>query len=106
MQEKIKLVSSAGTGHYYTTAKNKRTHPEKMERNKYDPVVRKHVPYKESKTSIGINLYDNTYSKYEFLAHNWFTNNLYFTGSFRRTLITLSVYKMFYNTHNLLKWFN
>ena len=49
MQEKIKLVSSAGTGHYYTTTKNKRTHPDKMEIKKYDPVVRKHVNYKESK---------------------------------------------------------
>ncbi|MGR9089163.1 MAG: 50S ribosomal protein L33 [Gammaproteobacteria bacterium] len=49
MQEKIKLVSTAETGHYYTTAKNKRTHPEKMERMKYDPVVRKHVLYKEAK---------------------------------------------------------
>lgn len=49
MQEKIKLVSSAGTGHYYTTTKNKRTHPEKMECRKFDPVVRKHVPYKEAK---------------------------------------------------------
>jgi|TARA_B100000676_G_scaffold244069_1_gene246069 large subunit ribosomal protein L33 len=49
MQEKIKLVSSAGTGHYYTTTKNKRTHPDKMEVKKYDPVVRKHVNYKESK---------------------------------------------------------
>ena len=49
MQEKIKLVSSAGTGHYYTTTKNKRNHPDKMELKKFDPVVRKHVPYKESK---------------------------------------------------------
>mgnify|MGYP001330645450 CR=1 FL=1 len=49
MQEKIKLVSSAGTGHYYTTTKNKQTHPDKMEVKKYDPVVRKHVNYKESK---------------------------------------------------------
>jgi large subunit ribosomal protein L33 len=49
MQEKIKLVSSAGTGHYYTTAKNKRNCPEKLELKKYDPVVRKHVVYKESK---------------------------------------------------------
>ena len=49
MQEKIKLVSSAGTGHYYTTTKNKLTHPDKMEVKKYDPVVRKHVSYKESK---------------------------------------------------------
>ena len=49
MQEKIKLVSSAGTGHYYTTTKNKRTHPDKMEVKKYVPVVSKHVNYKESK---------------------------------------------------------
>jgi large subunit ribosomal protein L33 len=48
-REKIKLVSSAGTGHYYTTDKNKRLHPEKMEVKKYDPKVRKHVIYKESK---------------------------------------------------------
>ena len=49
MRDKIKLVSSAGTGHYYTTTKNKRTMPEKMESKKFDPVVRQHVMYKESK---------------------------------------------------------
>ena len=49
MREKIKLVSSAGTGHYYTTTKNKRNTQEKLELKKYDPVVRKHVPYRESK---------------------------------------------------------
>jgi len=49
VREKIKLVSSAGTGHYYTTTKNKRTTPDKLELRKYDPVVRKHVAYKESK---------------------------------------------------------
>ncbi|MBN8280421.1 MAG: 50S ribosomal protein L33 [Gammaproteobacteria bacterium] len=49
VRDKIKLVSTADTGHYYTTTKNKRTHPDKMEVSKYDPVVRKHVPYKESK---------------------------------------------------------
>jgi large subunit ribosomal protein L33 len=49
MRDKIKLVSSAGTGHYYTTDKNKRTTPDKLEFMKYDPVVRKHVAYKESK---------------------------------------------------------
>ena len=48
-RDKIKLVSSAGTGHYYTTDKNKRTHPEKIEMKKFDPVVRQHVMYKESK---------------------------------------------------------
>ena len=49
MQDKIKLVSSAGTGHFYTTTKNKRNHPENLERTKFDPVVRKHVSYTESK---------------------------------------------------------
>ena len=45
----IRLVSSAGTGHFETTSKNKRTKPEKIEFMKYDPVVRKHVIYKEAK---------------------------------------------------------
>jgi large subunit ribosomal protein L33 len=49
MREKIKLESSAGTGHFYTTTKNKKTMPEKMEVKKFDPVVRKHVLYKETK---------------------------------------------------------
>lgn len=49
MQDKIKMVSSAGTGHYYTTTKNKRNNPDKLERRKFDPVVRKHVVYKEAK---------------------------------------------------------
>ncbi|MDR0702753.1 MAG: 50S ribosomal protein L33 [Azoarcus sp.] len=48
-REKIKLESTAGTGHFYTTSKNKRTTPEKLEFNKYDPVARKHVLYKEIK---------------------------------------------------------
>lgn len=45
----IRLVSSAGTGHFYTTDKSKRNMPEKFEIKKYDPVVRKHVIYKEAK---------------------------------------------------------
>ena len=49
MREKIKLESSAGTGHFYTTTKNKRTKPEKIEMMKYDPKERKHVMYKEGK---------------------------------------------------------
>jgi large subunit ribosomal protein L33 len=43
------MNSSAGTGHFYTTDKNKRTSPDKLEMKKYDPVVRKHVMYKEGK---------------------------------------------------------
>ena len=49
MREKIKLVSSAGTGHFYTTKKNKRTATEKLTLKKFDPVVRQHVLYKEAK---------------------------------------------------------
>ncbi|MEO1889634.1 MAG: 50S ribosomal protein L33 [Cycloclasticus sp.] len=49
MREKIKLVSSAKTGHYYTTTKNKRNMPEKMEIKKFDPTIRQHVIYKEAK---------------------------------------------------------
>lgn len=48
-REKIKLVSTAETGHFYTTVKNKQNTPEKITMKKFDPVVRKHVDYKESK---------------------------------------------------------
>lgn len=48
-RDKIRLNSSAGTGHFYTTDKNKRNMPGKMEIKKYDPVARKHVMYKEAK---------------------------------------------------------
>ncbi len=46
---KIRLNSTAGTGHFYVTKKNARTMTEKMVVRKYDPVVRKHVEYKEGK---------------------------------------------------------
>ena len=49
MRDKIKLLSSAGTGHFYTTTKNKKNTPGKMEMQKFDPVARKHVTYKEAK---------------------------------------------------------
>lgn len=45
----IKLVSTADTGYYYVTKKNPRNLTEKMEMKKYDPVVRKHVVFKEHK---------------------------------------------------------
>jgi len=48
-RDKIRLVSSAGTGHFYTTDKNKKNMPGKMQIKKFDPVVRKHVMYKEAK---------------------------------------------------------
>jgi large subunit ribosomal protein L33 len=46
---KIKLVSTADTGFYYVTKKNSRTQTEKLSFKKYDPVVRKHVEFKEAK---------------------------------------------------------
>lgn len=49
VREKIRLVSSANTGHFYTTTKNKRRMTEKFEIKKFDPVARKHVIYREGK---------------------------------------------------------
>ena len=49
VSQKIKLVSSAGTGYYYVTKKNQRTQTEKIVFKKYDPVARKHVEFKEAK---------------------------------------------------------
>lgn len=48
-REKIKLESTAGTGHFYTTSKNKKTTPDKLTFMKFDPKARKHVEYKEVK---------------------------------------------------------
>jgi large subunit ribosomal protein L33 len=45
----VKLVSTAGTGHFYTTTKNPKAKTEKMVVKKYDPKIRKHVEYKEAK---------------------------------------------------------
>jgi large subunit ribosomal protein L33 len=45
----IRLVSTADTGYFYVTKKNARSQTGKMEMRKYDPVVRKHVPFKEAK---------------------------------------------------------
>lgn len=49
MREKVKLLSSAGTGYFYTTTKNKKKSNEKIKRKKYDPKVRKHVEFVETK---------------------------------------------------------
>ena len=48
-REKVKLESSAGTGHFYTTDKNKQNTPDKLSMRKYDPVARKHVIYNETR---------------------------------------------------------
>ena len=49
MREKIKLVSSAGTGYFYTTTKNKRLQSDKRTLKEDDPKVRKHVDFVEEK---------------------------------------------------------
>jgi large subunit ribosomal protein L33 len=49
MREKIKLVSEAGTGYFYTTTKNRKTTTDKLRFKKYDPKVRQLVWFKESK---------------------------------------------------------
>jgi large subunit ribosomal protein L33 len=49
MRAIIKLQSTAGTGHFYTTTKNPKLKSEKLQLRKYDPVARKHVLYRETK---------------------------------------------------------
>lgn len=49
LNEKIRLVSTAGTGYFYTTTRNKRNVTEKVVLKKYDPKIRKHVDFKEAK---------------------------------------------------------
>jgi large subunit ribosomal protein L33 len=46
---KIRLNSSADTGFFYVTKKNARTKTDKLVMKKYDPVVRKHVEFREGK---------------------------------------------------------
>jgi large subunit ribosomal protein L33 len=48
-RELIKLESSAGTGYFYVTSKNRRTSTSKLELKKYDPKARKHVLFVEKK---------------------------------------------------------
>ena len=45
----IRLFSTAGTGHTYVTRKNRRNTPDRLVLRKFDPVVRRHVEYKESR---------------------------------------------------------
>lgn len=49
MRTLIKLVSTAGTGFFYTTTKNPKKGAAKLELKKYDPKVRKHVIFREGK---------------------------------------------------------
>ncbi|ABJ90530.1 50S ribosomal protein L33 [Buchnera aphidicola] len=46
---KIKLISSSGSKHFYTTTKNKKNQINKLSLKKYDPIIKKHVIYQEKK---------------------------------------------------------
>ncbi|CAM5235774.1 Large ribosomal subunit protein bL33 OS=Streptomyces glaucescens OX=1907 GN=rpmG PE=3 SV=1 [Streptomyces glaucescens] len=45
----IKLRSTAGTGYTYVTRKNRRNDPDRMTLRKYDPVVGRHVDFREER---------------------------------------------------------
>ncbi|MGI4776296.1 MAG: 50S ribosomal protein L33 [Janthinobacterium lividum] len=45
----VRLVSTAGTGYFLVKKRNPKTLTEKLAFKKYDPVVRKHVAFKEEK---------------------------------------------------------
>lgn len=45
----VKLRSTAGTGYTYVTRKNRRTTPDRLQLRKYDPVVRRHVLFREER---------------------------------------------------------
>lgn len=45
----VKLRSTAGTGYTYVTRKNRRNDPDRMTMRKYDPVIRRHVDFREER---------------------------------------------------------
>ena len=45
----VKMKSTEGTGYTYTTRKNKTNNRERLELRKYDPVLRKHVLFREER---------------------------------------------------------
>ncbi len=49
VRPKVILRSSAGTGTSYVTEKNRRNDPERLVLRKYDPEVRRHVEFRESR---------------------------------------------------------
>ncbi len=49
VRPKITLQSTAGTGYTYVTKKNRRNTPDRLVLKKYDPVIRKHVEFREER---------------------------------------------------------
>ena len=52
-REKIKMVSTADTGYIYTTYKNTTNDRDELVLKKYDPVVQKHVEFREKEMDSG-----------------------------------------------------
>lgn len=48
-REIIRLFSSSGNGHFYSTTRNKKSKSKKIELMKFDPIIRRHVKYIENK---------------------------------------------------------
>jgi len=51
----VGLVSEGSGNRHYYTIKNTQNTPDKLSLRKYDPVLRKHVLYVETKKSLGRN---------------------------------------------------
>jgi large subunit ribosomal protein L33 len=51
----IGLVSGESNNRTYYTTKNTQNSPDKLVLRKYDPILRKHVTYTETKKSLGRN---------------------------------------------------
>ena len=97
MRDKIRLVSSAGTGYFYTTTKNKRTMPEKMEIKKFDPKIRQHVIFKEAKKNyFFFSKHDSAWGRFFLLV---FYKKLHILAFF---LLSLFISKGFYLCHMML----
>ena len=45
----VKLRSTSGTGCTYVTRKNRRNDPDRLVLRKYDPVLRRHVDFREER---------------------------------------------------------
>ena len=48
----IQIESTAGTGYRYTITKSKKNHPERVEYKKFDPIIKKHTIFKETKQKM------------------------------------------------------
>ena len=63
MRKKIKLVSTADTGYFYTTTKNDRNTSEKLKIKKYDPIADEHVEFVEKKLKSELEVFDGSERK-------------------------------------------